>query len=117
MKKTIITIMLALVWVTGWAQKYTIKADITPMIEEMAKYNVVIDTFTFGKGDDFGARSEVGVFFELISDGLISFASIIVININEMEKYRCTVNMTQEIVTEAFAFGSPLNKTWNIGDE
>ena len=45
MKKTIITIMLAFVWVTGWAQKYTIKADITPMVEEMAKMGVTIDTF------------------------------------------------------------------------
>ena len=56
MKKTIITIMLALVWVTGWAQKYTIKADITPMIEEMAKYNVIIDTFYLA---DYGTKEPI----------------------------------------------------------
>ena len=56
MKRTIITIMLALVWVTGWAQKYTIKADITPMIEEMAKYNVVIDTFYLA---DYGTKEPI----------------------------------------------------------
>ena len=48
--------MLALVWVTGWAQKYTIKADITPMIEEMAKYNVVIDTFYLA---DYGTKEPI----------------------------------------------------------
>ena len=46
MKQTIITFILAFVAMAGQGQnKYTIKADITPMVEEMAKYNVVIDSF------------------------------------------------------------------------
>ena len=46
-KQTIITIMLAFASVTGWAQghKYSVKADISLMAEEMAKENVVIDSF------------------------------------------------------------------------
>ena len=56
MKQTIIIIMLAFAWGTGWAQKYTIKADIAPMVEEMAKYNVVIDTFYLA---DYGSEEPI----------------------------------------------------------
>jgi len=56
MKKAIITITLAFAWMAGWAQKYTIKADITPMIEEMAKHNVVIDTFYLA---DYGTKEPI----------------------------------------------------------
>ena len=49
MKQTIITLVLALIALTGQAKAskgtYTIKADITPMVEEMAKHNVIIDSF------------------------------------------------------------------------
>jgi thiol-disulfide isomerase/thioredoxin len=56
MKKICLLTMFALVTMTGWAQehrlrltegknKYTVKADIAPMVKEMAKHNVVIDSF------------------------------------------------------------------------
>lgn len=47
MKRVFIIAMLACCALTGWAQEnnYTIKADITGMVEQMAKHNVVIDTF------------------------------------------------------------------------
>ena len=56
MKKICLLTISALVSMTGWAQEhrlrltegknnYTIKADITPMVEQMVKHNVVIDTF------------------------------------------------------------------------
>ena len=58
MKKAIITLMLAFTSIVGWAQKsnYTIKADITPMVEEMAKHNVVIDTFYLA---DYGSQKPI----------------------------------------------------------
>ncbi len=47
MKRVFIIAMLACCAIAGWAQEnnYTIKADITGMVEQMAKHNVVIDTF------------------------------------------------------------------------
>lgn len=47
MKRVFIFAMLACCAIAGWAQEnnYTIKADITGMVEQMAKHNVVIDTF------------------------------------------------------------------------
>ena len=46
MKKTIITALLALVAITGQAQEnnYTVSGDMTPMIEEMGKEGVNIDS-------------------------------------------------------------------------
>ena len=46
MTKTIIITMLALVSMTGWAQQnnYTVSGDVTPMIEEMSKEGVSIDS-------------------------------------------------------------------------
>ena len=57
-KQTIITVLLALVTMTGWAQKkkYTIKADITPMVEEMATMGVVIDSFYLA---DYGTKNPI----------------------------------------------------------
>ena len=64
MKQTIITIMLALVAMTGWAQKnsYTIKADITPMVEEMATMGIVIDSFYLA---DYGSKEPITKKFAL----------------------------------------------------
>ena len=47
MKRVFIIALLACCTIAGWAQEnnYTIKADIAGMVEEMAKHNVVIDTF------------------------------------------------------------------------
>ena len=47
MKKICLLTLFALATMTGWAQEnnYTIKADITPIVEEMTKHNVVIDSF------------------------------------------------------------------------
>ena len=47
MKRIFINAVLACCALTGWAQEnnYTIRADITGMVEQMAKHNVVIDTF------------------------------------------------------------------------
>ena len=47
MKRVFFIAMLICCVIAGWAQEnnYTIKADITAMIEQMAKHNVVIDTF------------------------------------------------------------------------
>ena len=58
MKKQILTILLAFIAMTGWAQKnkYTIKADITSMVEEMAKHNVIIDTFYLA---DYGSKEPI----------------------------------------------------------
>ena len=47
MRKICLLTLSTLMTMTGWAQEnnYTIKADITGMVEQMAKHNVVIDTF------------------------------------------------------------------------
>jgi thiol-disulfide isomerase/thioredoxin len=47
MKKICLLTLSTLMAMTGWAQEnnYTIKADVTAMVEEMTKHNVVIDTF------------------------------------------------------------------------
>ncbi len=47
MKRVFIIVLLVGSTIAGWAQEknYTINADITEMVEEMAKHNVVIDTF------------------------------------------------------------------------
>ena len=52
--------MLAFIAMVGHAKatknSYTIKADITPIVEEMAKHNVIIDTFYLA---DYGSKTPI----------------------------------------------------------
>ena len=58
MKHVIITFLLALVAVGAQASKnnYTFKADITSMVEELAKHDVVIDSFYLA---DYGTKEPI----------------------------------------------------------
>ena len=79
--------------------------------------NIVVDAFTFGQGDDFRARSEVGITLELATNSLIGSAGVVVIDVDKMKEGGGAVDVTKEGVAEALAISSALDKTGDVGDE
>ena len=71
--------------------------------------DVIINALAFGECDNLRTGSEVGIFIEFIADGLVSFASIVIIDVDEMEEDSCAVDMTEKIVPQTFTFGGALD--------
>ena len=63
MKRAILISLFALVTLTGWAQNaYTLSCDITPLIEELKKEEVKVDSFYLA---DFASQAPLTEKFAL----------------------------------------------------